>query len=578
VSRARAIDPPANAGLAGTGHAGSGAAPGRGSRVRQRQRLIDACISALHIHGPSRTTVEKVVAIADLSPGIVRFYFDSKAAMLVASLEYLAAEFEQRVLLPVSQLRHSPVQALELLVDLYLDAEIASPRKVSVWYSFWGEASSRQEYYDICGRKDEDFAALVRELIERLIAQTGATHLDADGVALGLIGVLEILWQTIAFQSESSIDRAASRRRSLAYLRSVFPGHFGVAAATPAPAASSSVRAPGESAALPAAQAPLSDAAQVTANARLPAWAYAHAALLAAERERLLRPAWQFIGHDAEIAAVGDFLSGDLAGERVLVVRDERSRLRAFRNACRRRPHALVIARSGHFEGAIHCASHSLTYRLDGRLVDGDTPGDLNALELKQLGRLILVRAAGTAASLRLLPAFPAPAEGAASELDWSAFDRMLPAAVQQIEVAADWKLIVERWLEAPAAQRQFLPPNQLIEVRREAALILQVIPVAAGRSRIQRFDFLVAAAAPRTREPKSRNAEHRRAAVGGWQRQINAWLQQEIALAESTQTGLAGAPDEFDDSVPMSGPLAQFRQSITALLPAIPTLPERAR
>ena len=55
--------------------------------------------------------------------------------------------------------RQSPVQALELLVDLYLDADIASPRKVSVWYAFWGEASSRQEYYDICGKKDEEFAA-----------------------------------------------------------------------------------------------------------------------------------------------------------------------------------------------------------------------------------------------------------------------------------------------------------------------------------------------------------------------------------------------------------------------------------
>ena len=42
------------------------AAPERASRVRQRQRLIDACISALHIHGPSRTTVEKVVALAGL--------------------------------------------------------------------------------------------------------------------------------------------------------------------------------------------------------------------------------------------------------------------------------------------------------------------------------------------------------------------------------------------------------------------------------------------------------------------------------------------------------------------------------
>jgi TetR/AcrR family transcriptional regulator, transcriptional repressor of bet genes len=561
VSRVRPPRPPS-----ATTAGGAEATSGRASRNRQRQRLIDACISALHIHGPSRTTVAKVVAIADLSPGIVRFYFDSKAAMLVASLEYLAAEFEQRVLLPVSQLRHSPVQALELLVDLYIDPQIASPRKVSVWYSFWGEASSRQEYYDICGRKDDDFAALVRELIERLIAQSGAAHLDADGIALGLIGVLEILWQTFAFQSESSIDRAAARRRSLAYLRSVFPGQFGPAALAPREAASSD-RANGEAAALPMA---LPTPVPAPGGVRLPAWAYAHAALLAAERDRLLRPAWQFIGHDAEVPAGGDFLSADLAGERVLVVRDERGRLRAFRNACRRRPHALVIARSGRFDGAIHCASHSLTYRLDGRLVDGDTPGDLSLLELKQLGRLILVRASGAGAAQEF---------AANPEFDSSDFDRMQPAGAHQIEVAADWKLIVERWLEAPVPQRRFLAPNQLLEVRRDAALILQVIPVAPGRCRIQRLDYLAVAAttaaAQRARDPKRRDAQAR-SALAGWQRQVDAWLQREIALAESTQTGLAGAADELDDSAPIGAPLAQFRQSITALLPAIPTLPGR--
>jgi len=206
--------------------AGPAAADSRPGRVRARQRLIEATISALHIYGPSRTTVSRVVAIAGLSPGIVRFYFNSKAAMLVAALEYLAAEFEERVLKPVAALKHSPVVALGLMVELYLDPEIASPRKVSVWYSFWGEASSRQEYLDICGQKDEDFAALVRELTATLIAQTGARHLDADGVALGLIGVLEVLWQGIAFQSEASLNRRALVARALAYLRSVFPGQF----------------------------------------------------------------------------------------------------------------------------------------------------------------------------------------------------------------------------------------------------------------------------------------------------------------------------------------------------------------
>lgn len=193
---------------------------------RQRQRLIDACISALHIYGPSRTTVEKVVALADLSPGIVRFYFISKAAMLVASLEYLAAEFAERVMAPVVALRDTPAQALQKLVELYLDADIASPRKVSVWYSFWGEASSRQEYLDICGGKDEEFAVVVHELVSRLISARRDSHLDADGIALGLIGVLEVLWQGIAFQSEADIDRAAAVERGLSYLRSVFPGEF----------------------------------------------------------------------------------------------------------------------------------------------------------------------------------------------------------------------------------------------------------------------------------------------------------------------------------------------------------------
>ena len=251
---------------AATPAAGTEPGAGRARGSRQRQRLIDACIAALHLYGPSRTTVEKVVAIADLSPGIVRFYFDSKDAMLVASLEYLAAEFGERVLGPVARLKDSPVRALERLVDLYLDPQLASTRKISVWYSFWGEASSREEYLDICGKKDEDFAVLVRELMERLIADTGARHLDADGVALGLIGVLEVLWQGFAFQSEESIDRAAARERSLAYLRSVFPGSF-AAVAPPA------------------------------GDTRLPAWAYTSGPLLELERERLLRPAWQVVGY-----------------------------------------------------------------------------------------------------------------------------------------------------------------------------------------------------------------------------------------------------------------------------------------
>ena len=499
---------------------------GGGSRIRQRQRqrLIDACIYALHIYGPSNTTVEKVVALADLSPGIVRFYFDSKAAMLVASLEYLAAEFGERVLAPVRRLQDTPVEALRLLVNLYLDADIASPRKVSVWYAFWGEASARQEYQDICGKKDEEFAALVRELIERMIAVSGASHLDADAVALGLIGVLEVLWQGIAFQSEANIDRPAAVARSLRYLHSIFPGQFNEV---------------GHS-------APEGRPGVAAGTDRLPPRAYLDPALLAAEREQLLRPAWQVLGHETELRSAGDYLSGEIAGERVLVVRGERGRLYAFRNACRRRPHALVSARRGHFKSAVHCAAHSLTYSFDGRLVEGSTPGDLAPVPLRRAGHLLLVRVAGAAE--------PVP-EADPDDSVWEAFAALIPREVTEQDVAADWKLVVEQWLEAPLPQRRFVAPNQLLEVASGGASILQVTPTAPGHSRLRRFDFSSARAGASRGQRRSPR------------RRPDGALKEQLALVESTQAGLQSTAEAVVEAGPIAPALAQFRAQIAAVM-----------
>src|SRR3984957_17265176 len=396
-------------------HKPAGAPRARSAHGRQRQRLIDACISALHIYGPSRTTVEKVTAFAKMSPGIVRFYFASKAAMLVASLQFLAAEFEEQLLVPVMRLKSRPVAALELMGDLYLDPEIASPRKGSVWYAFWGEASSRQEYYDICGQKDESFAALVRELIERLIVESSRPHLDPDGVALGLIGVLEMLWQDFAFRTEADIDRAAAKRRAMAYLRSVFPGQF----------------------------AALQNDPELAPNEGRPAgWVYANARLSALERETVFQDAWQFVAHQAAVPHPGDFLGVDLGFERALIVRDAGGRVRAFRNSCCEAPHSLVAAGSGHAD-FIRCAVHGLQFELDGRRRGPRGAADLTALDLRMIDDLILVRSTERRGTADVVPD------------PWSGFSpprgcRSL-GPPRETAVGADWKLVVEQWLELTA-------------------------------------------------------------------------------------------------------------------------------
>jgi TetR/AcrR family transcriptional repressor of bet genes len=444
--------------------------------------------------------VEKVVAIAKMSPGIVRFYFDSKAAMLVASLQFLAAEFEERLLIPVAELKSSPVVALELMVDLYLDPDIASPRKVSVWYAFWGEASSRQEYYDICGQKDESFAALVRELIERLIVDASLPHLDPDGIALGLIGALEIMWQDFAFRTEPNIDRVAAKKRCMAYLRSAFPGQF---------------RAAGSGTArLAAIAAPVH---------RLPGWAYADARTHAVERAALFEPAWTVVGHESDILRVGDFLTLDTGVERVLVVRESSGTVQALRNSCPESPHTLVASRRGRLDGAIECKLHGLKFSLDGLARAKTDVADLTVLDMSSVSGLIWARSPSAEAPPPPRLWFdPQPARG---------LMRLGPPL--EVLVAADWKAVVEQWLElqppfsatpaedcivwpAPALnesawsarhylrltgcvppvawRRQFTAPSQLVELRPDGLSVIQAVPAAPGRCVVRRLDYTVLA------------------------------------------------------------------------------------
>ena len=51
--------------------------------------------------------------------------------------------------------------------------------------------------------------------------------------------------------------------------------------------------------------------------------------------------------------------------------------------------------------------------------------------------------------------------------------------------------------------------------------------------------------------------------------RLVDTWVAQQVELAESTQTGLAAAGDDFaEERFPVSAALAEFRGSIAVLLP----------
>lgn len=185
----------------------------------------------------------------------------------------------------------------------------------------------------------------------------------------------------------------------------------------------------------------------------LPAAVYLDDEAWQRERERIWFDQWVLVGREEEVAAPGDRLVVDLAGESVLIVRDVDGRLHAHANVCRHRGAELVPAgqpRCGRVGAAIQCPYHAWTYALDGTFRrapflpdDAVEPGlALHGLAVDTWGGFVFVH-------------YGTPAAGVAGQLGPIVTrTERYPLADLRIgdtlvyEVAADWKVIAENYNE----------------------------------------------------------------------------------------------------------------------------------
>lgn len=125
------------------------------------------------------------------------------------------------------------------------------------------------------------------------------------------------------------------------------------------------------------ARLPLPEAGDQSALS-LPGWVYHDPDYFRVEMSRLIRPSWQIVCHDSDIAGAGDWRSLEILGESVIVIRGADGRPRAFANVCRHRGSRLVDGTEGCAK-RLTCPYHGWTYAADGRLVGvphkADYPG-----------------------------------------------------------------------------------------------------------------------------------------------------------------------------------------------------------
>src|SRR4051812_8401956 len=94
---------------------------------------------------------------------------------------------------------------------------------------------------------------------------------------------------------------------------------------------------------------------------------YCSPEVFALESDRLFHGSWFCAGRTEDVPDAGSFQVVDVAGESIILVRDEDGVLRAFLNVCRHRGSQLCDG-SGATK-AIRCPYHAWSYGLDGRLL-----------------------------------------------------------------------------------------------------------------------------------------------------------------------------------------------------------------
>jgi Rieske 2Fe-2S family protein len=184
----------------------------------------------------------------------------------------------------------------------------------------------------------------------------------------------------------------------------------------------------------------------------LPGRYYTASEILAEENERLFGRRWICVGRAESIAAAGDYVVVEIAGESLIVLRDQSAEQRAFYNVCRHRGTRLCEATHGRLSETIQCPYHAWTYALDGRLIGAPHMNEVAGFDKKAypLQGVALAEWEGFL-FVNLAPDAAPLAEAFAPLLD--RFARYnLPAlrSVRRIEydVRANWKLILQNYNE----------------------------------------------------------------------------------------------------------------------------------
>ncbi len=184
----------------------------------------------------------------------------------------------------------------------------------------------------------------------------------------------------------------------------------------------------------------------------LPARHYTSPDIFRQEAEAIFFRSWQYVGHVEDLAEPGAYITAMILDQNIFIARGKDGILRGFYNVCSHRAHELL--RGAGKARVITCPYHAWSYHLTGELrtargsekVAGFDGKEfcLKPVRVETMGPMVFVNLDGNAEPLA------SQSGGLMDEIRKFApeFDRLTKVASQSWEIEANWKVVIDNFLE----------------------------------------------------------------------------------------------------------------------------------
>lgn len=195
----------------------------------------------------------------------------------------------------------------------------------------------------------------------------------------------------------------------------------------------------------------------------LQAEAYTSASWAEVEKTAIFAKTWQWVCHIEKLSKHGAYVTTEIAGQPIVIVRDKDDALRAFYNVCKHRAH--IIMQGDGVARRLKCPYHAWTYDLEGQLVGAPHTDHLvdfeksdiclTSVQVETFCGFVFVNLDPEAPSLK------AQSGALATEImEWAPDVENLTFAHRlTYDIQSNWKNVVDNFLECyhcPTAHKDF--------------------------------------------------------------------------------------------------------------------------